>query len=118
VAVLSLCSCQQLQSLRITEKEQPPRIAVGDSIDDAHRRIVAAGGKKIPIGAIATPPSFLSGYELKDGTGLEVTASPTGKPDRYVIECLTLGEPGRGYGGDKITWLKQQKHDVQFIDLE
>ena len=106
--VVCLCSCCHSQPGERTvpatgttpaaegTDPHPHRIAVGDRVEDAAQRILAAGGENHSrfVGVIDYPPS--SWYILRDGTCLQVTAAALEGAGRDVIGQLTLGEPGRG----------------------
>jgi hypothetical protein len=126
-ALVCLCSCQhpalREQTVPSTEPTSaaegtdphPHRIAVGDRTVDAAQRILAAGGEDYSrfVGVLDYPMS--SWYILRDGTCLQVTPAALEGPGHDVIGRLTLGEPGKGYGG----WEKkrQRRREVENLDL-
>lgn len=101
-----------------TEPVTSRRVAVGDSFQDANRRLLASGAEDFSqfVGIIALRPNRMRWYILKDGTCLCVRLITSEESPDGIVRELSLGEPGRGYG-NKIQWFAQQQRDVNRVDL-
>ena len=114
---IALCGCNSPRPREGVRPDVTNRVAVGQSLAEAHARLQTSGAKDISgtVGIIAYPPDRLRWYELRDGTCLCVRAVAEDGGEG-TIQGLELGEPGRGYG-DKIKWLGQQHREVTAVEL-
>src|SRR5262245_24232444 len=88
-----------------TGAEIAHRVMLGQGMETSNGILMAHGATEITqyIQTGVPAPARLRWYKLQDGTCLEVLLTPKDNRDDYVVEHLTLGEKGRGYG-DMLKW--------------